>query len=193
MPDLNLTLVQLWELHGRSRYYTDKGDGHSFLPTYDLLFAPFKKLPVNIFEIGHSAGGALRLFDDYFTHSDTRIVGIDQSDNDWITMYDRKAYETKRVKTYLQDVHKLSISWFNRINFLPDIIIEDSNHQLSTQLFVVQHILPLVRPGGILIIEDVLYPQERRKEFEKLGIPFELIDLNPIKDTADNALIIYRK
>ena len=163
------------------------------METYDALFAPFKDKPVNVFEIGHSAGGALRLLDDYFTHPDTRIVGIDQSDNDWLVFYNNKPYETDRVKTYIQDVHTLDLAWFEKINFIPDIVVEDSNHQLSTQIFVVKNILPIIRPGGLLILEDILFPQERRKSFDELGIPFELVDLNPIKPTNDNALIIYRK
>jgi spermidine synthase len=187
------TLVELWDTYGRSRYITDKGDGHSYLPIYDELFSKFKHEKCNILEIGHSAGGALRLFDDYFTHPETRIIGIDESDNDWLTMYHGIPYETDRVKTHIQDVHKLTIKWFEDLDFIPDIIIEDSNHQLSTQLFVVQNLLDIINPGGILAIEDVLDPQERRLEFEKTGIPFEVYDLNPIMYTRDNAIIVYRK
>lgn len=187
------TLVDLWNAFGRKKYITDKGDGHSYLPVYDELFSKFKHEKCNILEIGHSAGGALRLFDDYFTHPDTRIIGIDQSDNDWLTMYNGILYETERVKTYLQDVHELTKKWFEDIDFIPDIIIEDSNHQLSTQLFVVKNFLDIINPGGILAIEDVLDPQERKLEFEKLGIPFEIYDLNPIMYTRDNAIIVYRK
>lgn len=188
----NLSLVQFWNKYGRPKYITDKGDGHSYLPVYDKLFLPFKDKKCNILEIGHSAGGALRLFDNYFTHPETRIVGIDQSHNDWLTMYEGKAYETDRVKTLLQDVHELDKKWFDDLDFYPDIIIEDSNHLLSTQLFVVHRLLPLLPAGGLLVIEDVLDPQERKLEFEKLGIPFELFDLNPIMPTRDNALIVYR-
>lgn len=187
------SLVELWNLYGRSRYITDKGDGHSYLPSYDELFLKFKDKKCNILEIGHSAGGALRLFDDYFTHPETRIIGIDQSDNDWLTMYNSIPYSTQRVKTFIKDVHTLDEVWFNELGFVPDIIIEDSNHQLSTQLFVVETLLPLVSEGGLLVIEDVIDPQEQQSYFEKLNIPFELIDLNPIKYTRDNALIVYKK
>lgn len=189
----NLSLVELWNKYGRKKYITDKGDGHSYLPVYDQLLKHFKNIKCNILEIGHSAGGALRLFDDYFTHPETKIIGIDESDNDWLTMYGGKPYSTNRVKTYIQDVHKLDENWFNEIGFYPDIIVEDSNHQLSTQLFVVKTLLPIISNGGILAIEDVLDPQERKLEFEKLDIPFELFDLNPIMYTRDNAIIVYKK
>lgn len=189
----NLSLVELWNKYGRKKYITDKGDGHSYLPVYDKLLRTFKDKRCNVLEIGHSAGGALRLFDDYFTHPETRIIGIDQSDNDWITMYDAKPYETGRVKTYLQDIHTIDKKWFDDLDFYPDIIIEDSNHLLSTQLFVVKTLLSLISDGGILVIEDVLDPQERKLDFEKLEIPFDLFDLNQIMPTRDNALIVYRK
>lgn len=187
------TLVELWNENGRAKYITDKGDGHSYLPVYDQLFAPFKDKKCNVFEIGHSAGGALRLFDDYFTHPETRIVGIDQSDNDWQTFYGGIPYQTKRVETYLQDIHLLNERWFKDLDFIPDIIVEDSNHLLSTQIWVVENLLPIINSGGILAIEDVLDPQERIFEFNKLGIPCELFDLNPIMYTRDNAIIVYRK
>jgi len=189
----NLTLVQLWNTFGRERYITDKGDGHSYLPIYDELLIPFKHKKCNIFEIGHSAGGALRLFDDYFTHPETRIIGIDISDTDWLELYGSKPYETNRVKTYIQDIHNIDLAWFDDIDFIPDIIIDDSDHLLSTQLFVVEKLLSIINIGGLLVIEDVLNPQERKLEFEKLGIPFELYDLNPIMYTRDNALIMYKK
>jgi hypothetical protein len=191
--DKDLTLVQLWNKYGRSKYITDKGDNHSYLPVYDQLFTPFKDKKCNIFEIGHSAGGALRLFDDYFTHPGTRIIGIDQSDNDWLTFYEGKQYETNRVKTYIQDVHELNGYWFEEINFIPDIVIDDSNHLLLTQLFIVNNILPIINDGGLLIIEDIIDPQEKKLKFNELGIPYELYDLNPIMYTRDNALIVYRK
>jgi hypothetical protein len=193
----NMTLVQLWDKYGRAKYITDKGDGHSYLPVYDELFERFKHDRCNLLEIGHSAGGALRLFDDYFTHPRTRIVGIDQSDNDWLIMYSGKPYETDRVETYLYDVHNLTVNWFYELNFLPDIIIEDSNHQLQTQLFVVRELLPLINDNGLLIIEDVLDPQQRFPEFQKvqeatlISAACKLIDLNPIQNTRDNALIVF--
>jgi hypothetical protein len=187
-----MKLTELWQQHGRNKYYTDKGDGHSYLQTYDTLFESFQHKPVNIFEIGHSAGGSLRLFDDYFTHPDTKIIGIDQSDNDWLTMYKGAPYETNRVKTYLKDVHTLNEDWFRSINFIPDIVIEDSNHQLTTQVWVIRHILPIIRKDGILIVEDVIWEDERKEAIERLAIPFELIDLNHILYTRDNALLIFR-
>lgn len=187
------TLIALFSDGGTGKYITDKWGGHSYLPVYDVLFAPFQDKKCNIFEIGHSAGGALRLFDDYFTHPETRIVGIDQSDNDWHIFYHGAAYRTPRVETYLKDANLLNLEWFNNISFIPDIVIEDSNHQLETQLYIVNTLLPIIRPGGMLIIEDILDPQERKHEFEKLGIPFELLDLNSILPTRDNALIVYKK
>ena len=189
----NMTLVQLWNTFGREKYITDKGDGHSYLPVYDELFAPFKHKKCNVFEIGHSAGGALRLFDDYFTHRGTRIIGIDESDNDWLSFYGGKPYDTKRVETYIQNIHTITEEWFKERDFIPDIIIEDSNHLLPTQIFVVQKLLPLINEGGLLAIEDVLDPQDKIIEFNKLGIPCELFDLNPIMYTRDNAIIVYRK
>jgi hypothetical protein len=186
------TLVELWNQNGRAKYITDKGDGHSYLPVYDQLFTPFKDKKCNVFEIGYSAGGALRLFDDYFTHPETRIVGIDQSHNDWKIFYNEMPYETNRVETYLQDVHLLDSKWFEDLDFIPDIVIEDSNHQLSTQIWVVQNLFSIINPGGLLAIEDVLDPQERILEFNKVGT-CELFDLNPIMYTRDNAIIVFRK
>lgn len=187
------SLIELWETHGRSRYITDKQDNHSYLGEYDKLFAPLQHMPITILELGHSAGGALRLFDDYFTHPQAKIIGVDLTDNDWHTYYNGRPYETSRVKTILIDIHKIDGAWFEENDIHPDIIIDDSDHDLGTQLWIVNNLLQYVNEGGMLIIEDILDPHIRIKEFNKLEPVFELVDLNGMRYTRDNALIIYRK
>jgi len=185
-----ITLTGLFAKHGRKRYWTDKGDGHTYLETYDELFKPFQHKEIDVFECGHSAGGGLRLFEDYFEKA--RIFGIDNRGDEDIKKW-KTRFRSGRVTTIKYDLHILDDSFFLMYGIKPTIAIDDSTHTLADQVYFLEVMYDIVKPGGLIIIEDVAYPQERKKAFEGLGIPFELIDMNHRKNTLDNALIVCRK
>ncbi len=184
------TLVNLFAKFGRKKYLTDKGDDHSYFEVYDELFKPFQEKECNFFECGVQSGGDLKLFDDYFTKA--RILGIDK-EAVYVDHAPRFNRYSDRVEVICFDAHNLDESFFTSHNFIPDIAIDDATHYLEDQLEFVKIMYPILNKGGLLIIEDVQLPQERKLEFEKLGIPFELIDMSDLRPMNDNALIIYRK
>ena len=47
------------------------------------------------------------------------------------------------------------IKSFNSINELYDIIIEDTTHQFEDQIRVIENTYQYLKPGGIMIIEDI--------------------------------------
>jgi hypothetical protein len=80
-----------------------------------------------------------------------------------------------------------------------DIIIDDGPHTLESQIYAVKNYLYLLKPGGILFIEDV-YKMEWFQSLI-LSIPEELkdnlevieYDLRGYKNRPDDLLLLIRR
>ena len=112
---------------------------------YDRLFTPRKNKAKAVLEIGIMGGNSLFLWRDYFVNAE--IIGVDivhrvQVDNqDRITQFTGDAY-TPEV------LNKLKKKSF-------DIIIDDGPHTFETQSYFLTNYLPLLKKGGVLILEDI--------------------------------------
>ena len=185
----------LEELNKEGQFFlTDKGVIHNYLPYYDMIFSEFRDREVNIFEIGYQYKGSLRLWEKYFLYA--KIRGIDNTEKRPF-IEDAKALnlmteiETgKRVKTEIKDSNSLTKEYFKEI---PDIVIDDGSHKLEDQLFIVKLIYPLLKKGGLLIIEDVQDIDNQKQEFENLGYEFYVIDKRKETGRYDEVLLIFKK
>ncbi len=128
---------------------TDKGSlAHHYLDLYERLF-PQRHETFRLLEIGVQFGNSLRTWHDYYPFA--TIVGIDTIDSGFrpygriSTIYGEDAYTDEIV-------FKLT-SPFGLNGF--DVIIDDGDHALEHQAFVVASYHRLSTPTGLLVIEDV--------------------------------------
>jgi hypothetical protein len=179
------TLVQLWKSKGRKEYPTDKGTSHHYLPIYDIWFAPFKNKEINLLEIGVKYGGSCKLWDDYFPYA--KIRGID------ITLENVRVKLSNRVTLEQIDYKNLTANYF--IDFPPDIIIDDGSHRWDDQIHLINVAYSSLRPGGLIVIEDIYNLEEKLIKFEELGLPFDVVDLRNTfrRKSDDDVLIIFKK
>lgn len=135
-----MTLEDIVRIH---HLPTDKGSHHSYLPLYEEWLAPYRERPIRLLEIGVWKGGSLALWSYYFPYA--AIYGIDLRPQVDESLFPRSpcilqgnAYDI---------VH----------GFIPtfDIIIDDGSHIPSEQILTLDMYSPLLRPGGLLIIEDI--------------------------------------
>jgi SAM-dependent methyltransferase len=145
---------------------TDKGtitaSGHGYTLLYDLLFAARRDSVTDLCEIGLARGGpevsdgaversvadvpSIRMWHEFFPRA--RIVGVDISDcsafaNDWFTF----------VQADCGDAAQLA-----RVGGLGrefDVIVDDGSHAAFHQQQAFLSLFPLLRPGGLFIIEDL--------------------------------------
>lgn len=131
---------------------TDKASagGHGYLPLYEFLFAKYRDEPVQLLEIGFQFGCSLRTWREYFTRG--LILGIDCVHNDvsfpagdGIALRIGNAYELAMVDS------------LGKMQF--DVMIDDADHSLGSQLFFLQFYVPMLAPGGIAIVEDIASPK----------------------------------
>lgn len=193
-----MTFKELYAEHGPARYGEDKFGQH-YADLYEIIFEPLQHQPINIFEVGYCNGGSARLWSDYFTKAKVRFIDIDPSallrhsdhtSNTWAGS--GLNLDTSRISLEIMDANDLTPEYFKGQE--PDIAIDDGSHKLEDQLAFVKLMYPILKPGGLLIVEDVENIDRDRPAFEALGIPFNVADFRPNHSTAfDSVLVIFQK
>ena len=132
---------------------TDHRHCHPYTLFYDALFRTKRHEKINIAELGILEGGSLRMWQEYFTNAN--ITGFDNN-LEFIVQF-KKQYNTDRITLSHMDVtNKDSINVAcSQFNTMYDIIVEDTTHRYEDQIRVIETIYPYVKPGGMLIIEDI--------------------------------------
>lgn len=183
------TLEQIFDELGsiNTSFGTDKNLSHSYGQVYDTLFEPFRNQAINFLEIGFDSGASLLAFSRYFEHA--RIFGIDIADR----MIFGK--DIDRIQVHFGDATLLRN--VNHFNTEFDIIVEDASHRPDHQIQHFKDFAPLVKMGGVYIVEDVGQLQAIetpiRQKAEELGFSFEVYDLRSVKNRSDDVLIVLRK
>jgi cephalosporin hydroxylase len=133
---------------------TDKDCHHRYCTLfYDAALAKYRDQRVELLEIGVGAGGSLVMWHRYFRNA-ARIVGIDA------------ALAPSLLDAYLRGfaaapdniMLKQGDAYFSRVGDdlgAFDIIIDDGPHTFDSHLAVLLFYLPKLKPGGMLVIEDV--------------------------------------
>ena len=144
------------------KYNCDKGViKHNYTFIYDFLFKPEW---TSVLEIGVDTGASIKMWVDYFPNAE--IYGIDINEAPFsdkrythITgdQSDSKTYSTLQDKKF-------------------DLIIDDGSHMKKHILFSFGKLAPLLKTGGIYIVED-LDSKRAKNVIEKLNdIGFYIIN-----------------
>lgn len=167
-----------------AKYETDKVNGHCYGNTYDSIFSTFdRNAPLNILEIGTQKGGSLCAWNDYFPNA--KITGVD--------IVDVVKPEYRRVGGNIRYVFSDIKDWSN--DEMYDIIIDDGSHFLGDIDFVASKFISRIKPGGVMIIEDVqdmnTWVRAVHTYTDKESVTIE--DLRRINGNYDDCLIIVKK
>jgi len=133
-------------------YGTDKFGEHEYTPVYDALMRASRRKAVRLLEVGVGGytgalgGESLRMWASYFRRG--RITGID--------LYDKTALTAGRVQVFQcsqVDTPKLTALAQELGPF--DFIIDDGSHLNAHQIETFGILWPLLKDGGVYIVEDV--------------------------------------
>jgi len=136
-----------WLHRTKSGKVSDKWE--SYLPYYDFLFFPLHDRAIDMLEIGVQNGGSLDTWSQYFENG-RNFIGCD-IDTDCAQL----SYDDPRIKIVVGDANAAPA--FQTIkNICPDfdIIIDDGSHKSLDILNSFVNYFPLVKPGGIYVVED---------------------------------------
>ena len=118
---------------------------HNYLDKYEFFFKELKNEPIHLLELGVFNGSSLRTWADYFTKA--HIYGVDIEEA-------CKCYTYDRCQVILQDLGDEEL--FKQLYPIePTIIIDDASHYTSHQMKALYHLLPILKAGGIYVIEDL--------------------------------------
>ncbi len=138
--------------------YNPAGHRHPYTAVYSLLFARYKHAPIHFAEIGIAMGASLELWSKYFKHPEARLVGFDR---DWgLLNHAKERVGDPRLHVGLMDVsvdENVKNSLENAVvaGEKYDVIIDDSSHNHEHQIRIIHEAFPLLKPGGMLIVEDI--------------------------------------
>lgn len=132
---------------------TDYRHCHPYTLFYEGLFRNKKNENLKIAELGILDGGSLRMWQEYFTNAE--IYGLEYNNN-LITNFKQNFNNDRITLANIDVTNKDSIiNAFSNLNTLYDIIIEDTTHQFEDQIRVIENTYKYLKPGGIMIIEDI--------------------------------------
>lgn len=162
---------------------SDKGTVHSYISEYyNETLKPYRDTAEKVLEIGVLNGDSMRLWKKYFTKAE--IVGIDitqQKPEDGITYIHADAYNADTLSLFSEEF---------------DVIIDDGPHTLESQFYFISHWYNKLKPGGLLIIEDVQSPDDAIRLFslaQDRGQQARLIDLRHVKGRYDDLILEIKK
>lgn len=178
------TLEQLCHLLGSQ---SDKTTIHSYGEIYDQLFVPYRGKFSRILEIGSGNQDSVQLWHAYFSGSQVDML-------DWWAHAQLQDYAKCNLGVTLHTGANPYDLRATRALEPYDIIIDDGNHALQSQQFVITHMLAKVKPGGLLVIEDiqdVLHLQALRDAVPKyLQAHCQVYDVRHVKDRYDDILFV---
>jgi len=146
------------------------GHRHPYTAVYSMLFAPLLSRPVRFAEIGIAMGSSGELWNEYFINQETEIHMFDRDENFIHNLKSRVPSE--RLHASLMDVNvdgdvERALRESSK-GGLYDVIIDDSSHQVAHQIRIVKEGLAMLKPGGMLIIEDVFKSTKEEEYLEPL-------------------------
>lgn len=129
------------------RRKTDKSSlFHNYTKLYPLYFEPLRAEKLKLFEIGIDKGSSMKVWKEYFNNAE--ITGLD--------ILDLKHMTEDRINVVQGDQKDCALLTRTNGKYGPfDIIIDDGSHHNDDMKATFECLFPLLKPGGIYVIEDI--------------------------------------
>jgi SAM-dependent methyltransferase len=179
-PDMN-PLVPFFDPN-----YTDKDTVHSYLPVYAHLLRNAWGKPFRMLEIGIQRGGSLLAWCKAFPQA--TVYGVDCQKTVEIKAPN---YKEKILNAYSEEMLQAFAH-----EELFDFIVEDGSHAYNDILFACHYYHKFLKPGGVLVIEDVpdiKWLPKMKAITSATGCTHEVVDLREKKKRWDDVLFIIKK
>jgi len=117
-----------------------------------MLFATYKNRPVRFAEIGVAGGASVHMWSNYFKSGE--LFFYDRDDN---FLQNAASFGYPNAKFGNMDVRSADSirSALTAAGGNLDVILDDSSHDVWDQKIIIEAALPFLKPGGILLVEDV--------------------------------------
>lgn len=120
----------------------------SYFQVYQEVLAKYRHTPITFLEVGVLDGGSLFMWRKFFGDS-ARIIGVDLNPN--ATRWVAEGFEIFIGSQEDPDFWKTIFESVGPV----DVVLDDGGHSNSQQIITTHAVLPYIRDGGVLIVEDV--------------------------------------
>ena len=119
----------------------------TYFDSYDHFLSNYRDKEITFVEIGVLDGGSLFMWRDYFGRK-ARIIGVDLNP-------DAKKWEKEGFEIFIgsQSDERFWQKFIKKVGKI-DILLDDGGHTYSQQIVTTECLLPHIKDGGIIIIED---------------------------------------
>lgn len=150
--------------------FNQTGHRHPYTGLYSVLLAPYRHKPIHFGEIGVAMGASVHLWRHYFERA-----RLDFFDRDTNFLAHASSFGYENTQFHVMDVNstKSIRDALVESGDMFDVLLDDSSHNVEDQKNIVAAALPFIKPGGLLLIEDVF-----RNETDKAYLDI----LEPVKD-----------
>lgn len=153
---------------------------HHYLDLYELLFRGWRDDDISILEIGVLDGGSARTWLRYFPNAKITVLDIlDVAVSDPRVEFIHGDAYSDEVISKLQDRTY-------------DIMIDDADHRVENQTIFLKRYSPMLKPNGIMIVEDVIVKggaQELKAELPH-GFSCAIVEMNEGNSILNSRLLI---
>lgn len=137
--------------------YNTLGHRHPYTGVYTMLFSTLRTKPIRFAEIGVARGSSAHMWSLYFTNPVAQIHMFDR-DQDILHHVIMRVDDSRMTATLMDvgvdgDVTRALKGVSPEGDF--DVILDDSSHEMGHQIRIIHEGFPLLKSGGMLIIEDV--------------------------------------
>jgi SAM-dependent methyltransferase len=115
---------------------------------YEKHIGPIRFTPLVFLEIGIERGKSLRMWEEYFPSARISAIDINEKCLRYQSERSRVFIGDQADRDFLLQVVDASGGHF-------DVIIDDGGHYVDQQLTSFRVLFPVLRPGGIYVIEDL--------------------------------------
>ena len=146
------------------RYGTDKSrsNGHNYVSLYAMLLDPLRESVRNVTEVGVWSGSSVLMWADYFGNA--QIFGLDIAS--LTTAKERTRQYGARVHLHTASSQDPDVPrQLHLANESMDLVIDDGDHSWEGNHRTAEVFWPLVRPGGLYVIEDVATGGDHRGKY----------------------------
>jgi predicted O-methyltransferase YrrM len=139
---------------------------HPYTLFYDAFFKNKKNEKLEIAELGILDGASLLMWREYFTNSN--IYGFEYNNN--LINNFKQNFNNERINLFNINVtSEQNIKQaFGDVNKMYDIIIEDTTHQFEDQIRVIKNTYQYLKPGGVMVIEDIFKSYNEKNYIDQL-------------------------
>jgi len=129
------------------------GHRHPYTVPYALLFEPLRAKPIKFLELGVFRGASMVAWRRYFEKA--RIYGYDSDTAAMSCVPSLPNTSLSEVDVSNKEALLKALERDTADGELFDVILDDAAHEVAHQTLLIQEGLRFVKPGGLMIIEDV--------------------------------------